>query len=283
MTDISTFDKLPNEIFHELFLYFNIRELYETFSRINIRFDLLIKNYNYLQVTANSINEMNHPVHRYYLPFIRRLIINHSKVFFDSDEHILTSVQCLILLQPSRDQWEAIQPIYFPSLQRLFLNNSTFIYKTKQLCQLIFSNQFSNLYQCEIPFVGYELNNQWHFSPKLRSIEIKIWDIRIYEQILRCCSNLIRFKIELSGPNEQTNLTSNVQHFRLEYLKFRTLHSITYEQIDSIVSLVPNLRHFILQATHYKQTSISLEQLNRILKQRTHSLIHFNFNIRFYL
>jgi len=282
MSDHFTFEQLPNEIFYELFEYLNIYELYKIFSRLNSRIDSLITNYKYLQIILDSFEDLDHPINRYFLPNVKTLIINHSKKFFDPIKSLFLSLRCLILCRPTREQWNSIYPVVFPNLERLYLINSTFAYRTEQLCCLIFSIGFSFLHTCSLPRVSYEDNNQWTCSPCLQSLQINIWDIRVYTQILDTCPNLLRLKIELGGGNNQEKfslLNSNKKYSTLRYLALHSSNPITCEFIDSILSFVPNLEHFLLNADHQRPSYIPVDTLASIFENRTPKLNRININI----
>ena len=275
MSDCLTLECLPNEIFHELFEYFDIFELYRTFSRLNSRINSLIQASPYLQIILHSPDDIDHPINRYFLPKIKSLIINHSKAFFDPVKFLFPSIRCLILCQPARNQWDSIQPDFFPHLERLCLINSVFAYRTEQMCKLIFSNKFPSLYTCSLPFVAYEENNSWTCSPALQSLQVNLWDIRVYQQLLAACPNLLRLKIELTGTINQTKLSlsdSDPKHSTLRYLSFRSTTSITCELIDSILFFVPDLQQFTLAATHQSPSHVSVHSLAAILQDRTAKL-----------
>jgi len=283
MSDYLTFEHLPNEILHELFEYLDTYELYRIFSRLNSRFNLLIKNFQYLQITLNSSEDIDHPINRYFLPKISTLIINHSKQFFDPIKLNFPSIRCLILCRPARVQWDSIQPIVFPNLQRLYLINSVFAYHTEQLCRFIFSNEFIYLHTCSLPFVSYEENNQWIGAPTLRAVQVNLWDIRVYQQILDSCPNLIRLKIEFIGGHNQEKLSittdSDKQHSTLRYLSFRSSIAITCELIDSILFFVPNLQRFSLNAICQRPSYVPMDTLASIFQDRTPKLSRIKIDI----
>jgi hypothetical protein len=279
---LMNFERLPNEIFHELFEYFDAYELYRIFSRLNSRIDLLIKNFRYLQIILYSIEDIDHPINRYFLSKTPTLIINHCKQFFDPIKFIFPSIRCLILCQPARVQWDSIQPIVFPNLQRLYLINSVLVYHTEQICRLLFSNEFTCLHTCSLPFVAYEENNQWTGAPLLQSLQVNFWDIRVYQQILDTCPNLIRLKIEFTGGHNQEKLSisdSDKQHSTLRCLSFRSSTAITCELIDSILFFVPNLQQFSLNATYQRPSNIPINTLASILQDRVPKLTRINIDI----
>ncbi|CAF1553136.1 unnamed protein product [Rotaria sp. Silwood1] len=283
MNDKLTLEQLPNEIFEELFEYFDIYELYRTFSQLNIRISSLLTNFKYLQVIFYTPEDIDLRVNRYFLPKTKTLIINHTKSFYDPIKiNLISHIRCLILCQPTREQWISIQPLYFPYLERLYLINSRFVYRTEQLCDLIFSNKFPYLYSCSLPHVSYELNNQWTYSLNLQSLQIKIWDIRVYTQILDACPKLIHLKIELNGGNSQENiqvLHSNKNHSVLRYLALYLSNPITHDFIDSILSFIPHLEYFVLDVKYQRPSSISLNTLASILEYRTPRLNRIHINI----
>ncbi|CAF1124352.1 unnamed protein product [Rotaria sordida] len=283
MNNKFTLEQLPNEIFQELFEYFDIYELYRTFSQLNFRVDSLLSNFKYLQVIFYTPEDIDYRVNRYFLPKTKTLIINHTKNFYDPLKiNLISHIHCLILCQPTREQWNSIQPLYFPYLERLYLINSRFIYRTEQLCYLIFSNKFPYLYSCSLPHISYEINNQWTYSLKLQSLQINIWDIRVYIQILNACPKLIYLKIELNGGNNQEKiqiLNTNKNHSILRHLTLYLFCPITYDFIDSILSFVPNLEYFILDVKYPRPSYISVNTLASILEYRTPRLNRININI----
>ncbi|CAF4342473.1 unnamed protein product, partial [Rotaria sp. Silwood2] len=68
----------------------------------------------------DSMNKsIDYRVNRYFLPKTKTLIINHIKSFYDPIKiSLLSHIRCLILCQPTREQWNSIQPLYFPYLER---------------------------------------------------------------------------------------------------------------------------------------------------------------------
>lgn len=271
-----TFEDLPNEIFHELFEYFSIYELYRTFTRLNSRMNSLIQYFRFHQIILHSLEDIDLPVHRYFLPNVSTLIINHSKQFLQPTQSVFPSIRCLILCKPTREQWNAIQPNLFPSLQRLYLINSVFAYRTEQLCQLIFSNQFSSLSMCSLPFVAYEEHYHWTISPVLQSLTISVWDIRVYKQILDSCPNLIRLKIQITGGTIDDGGFSLsdicVKHSLLQSLTLHSVKSISCELIDWILSFVPNLTELMIHVTDQRTSYIPLNRLASIFRDRTSRL-----------
>jgi len=283
MSDNYTLEQLPNEIFQELFEYFDTYELFQTFSQLNSRIDSLIKKFKYFQITLYSPADIDRRINRYFLSAAKTLVINHSMNFYDPIKFdLLSHIRCLILCQPTREQWNSIHPLRFPYLERLYLINSRFAYRTEQICRLIFTNEFHYLYSCSLPHISYEVNNQWTSSLSLRSLQISIWDIRVYTQILDTCPNLIRLKILLGGGTNQEKLlecNSNKKHPTLQYLIFYPSGPIICEFIDSILSFVSNLSYFSLNANHQRPSYVSLNTLASILECRTPKLNRINIDI----
>lgn len=269
-------EELPNEIFQELFEYFDIYELYKTFSKLNSRFDGLIQSFPHLQLVLHSSADFDHPVHRYFLSSIKTLVINHSKDFYNSSViPSLSHIRCLILCQPTRQQWNSIIPEDFPQLERLYLINSRFAYRTEQLCQLIFTNSFRSLHSCSLPHISYESKNLWTKSNNLRSLQVSIWDIRVYIQILCTCPNLSHLKISLGGAAQTDGfpLDSNpFSHSALQYLTFHHSKPITCQFMDSLLSCTPDLEHFSFRVDHHRPSDVSVNELARILQYRVPNL-----------
>ncbi|CAF0865072.1 unnamed protein product [Adineta ricciae] len=265
-------EELPNEIFHDLFEYFDIYELYKIFSKLNSRFDGLLKNFPHLQLILHSSDDFDHPVHRYLLLSVKTLVINHSKDFCNSSVlQSLSHVRCLILCQPTRQQWNAIIPEDFPHLERLYLINSRFAYRTEQLCQLIFSNSFPSLHSCSLPHISYESRNLWTGSNRLRSLQVSIWDIRVYIQILCTCPNLSHLKISLGGAAQTDDFlfdSNALSHSALQNLVFCHSKPITCQFMDSLLSCTPNLEHFSFRVDHRRPSHVSVNDLARILQCR---------------
>ncbi|UJR14233.1 hypothetical protein I4U23_001224 [Adineta vaga] len=282
MDNFQTLEKLPNEIFQDLFEYFDIYELYKIFSKLNFRFDGLVKNFQHLQIILHSFDDIHYPVNRYFLSTIKTLVIDHSKKFYDSTIiESISHIRCLILGEPTREQWESISPLYFPHLERLYLFNTRFAYRTEKLCQLIFSNAFSSLHSCSLPHITYELSNSWTQSYHLQSLQVNIWDIRVYTQILHTCPNLRHLTIRLSCEthSENVSLNSNLRHLNLQYLNLHRCKPITDGFIDSILSFVPNLSRFSLRANNHYPSSISMNTLVDIFQKRIPRLRRINIDI----
>lgn len=254
MNDKLTLESLPNEVFQELFEYFDTYELYKIFSALNFRIDSLITNFKYLQVILDTPDAIDYAVNRYFLPKTQILIINHTKSLCDPiNVKLLSHIRSLTLCQPTREQWNSIQPSLFPYLERLHIMNSRFAYRTERLCQLVFSNEFPNLYSCSLPHVAYESNNRWSHSFNIRSLEINIWDIRVYTRILAACPNINRLRMQINGGHTQENilLTNLIErHSALRQLAIYLSSPTTCDFIDSVLSFVPNLAYFLLASTY---------------------------------
>ncbi|CAF1006936.1 unnamed protein product [Adineta ricciae] len=276
-------EELPNEILHELFEYFDIYELYKIFSKLNSRFDGLLKSFPHLQLILHSSDDFDHPVHRYLLLSIKTLVINHSKDLCNSSIiQSLSHIRCLILCQPTRQQWNAIIPEDFPHLERLYLINSRFAYRTEQLCQLIFSNSFPSLCSCSLPHISYEPENLWTKSYRLRSLQASIWDIRVYMQILYTCPNLSHLKISLGGAAQTDDFpfdSNTFSHSALQNLVFHHSKPITCQFMDSLLSCTPNLDHFSFRVDHYRPSHVSVNDLAHILQHRVPKLRSIRFDM----
>ncbi len=93
MSDNLTFEDLPNEIFQDIFEYFDLYELYKTFSRLNSRIESIIKNCQCFQITLHTPDDINHPAYRYFNLKIQTVIVKHSKYFCDSTKFIPSQIR----------------------------------------------------------------------------------------------------------------------------------------------------------------------------------------------
>ena len=272
MNSQMTFEDLPNEVITEVFEYFTFDELCQTFSSLTRRLDALLCNDQHRQIILQKPKDCAHHLGRSLLPKRLTVSVAHSKKFFEPEESsLLENIHCLILEQPTREQWDSIQPGLFPNLTRLHLINSVFTYRTEELCRLIFSNAFPHLTTCTLSHVHYELNHQWTISLHLLSLHIYTWDVRVYSQVLLACPNLFRFTLELTRDNNEhirSLFATTKTHLQLRQLILRPSSPITIELIDALLSFVPNLDYLSLKANHRQSSCIPVPTFVSVLEHR---------------
>lgn len=283
MVESLTFEQLPNEIFRELFEYFDLKELYKTFSNLNCRISSLLAQGTHAQVILYKPEDIEFRIYQNLLPNVKTLVIGHTKAFYDSSKsNLFSNIRRLVLCQPTREQFNSITPSNFPNLERLHLINSRFVYGTEELCQRIFSNQFPYLNSCSLPRISHDINNQWTRSIGLQSLTINIWDIRVYIQILDTCPNLLHLKMELNGGYDQDKtivINSNKTHSSLRHMILTVSSPVTCDFIDAILSYVSCLEYFSFNAKYQRSSILSISRLASIVGIRIPRLIRIKMNI----
>ncbi|CAF4359089.1 unnamed protein product, partial [Adineta steineri] len=155
---LSYFEDLSNEIIYEIFEYFDIQYIYETFSFLNQRFANLIINSNLpIKINISSVSKPN--FQRYYkdiiIPYRQRIKSLHITNIFAADI-ILTS-------QDNISKLTRLETLILTNVSSSFLRNLRYLINLPKLSSLtIISDAYSNTDQAEVyqqifqlPFLKY--------------------------------------------------------------------------------------------------------------------------------
>lgn len=286
MVGRTTFESLPDDVIYEVFKYFSMDELNDSFVSLNSRYDSILTQCKHLKIVVTNPENILYRVRQDFIyEHASTLIVEHPKSFHQSiHQRILLNIRSLILAKPTRQQWDFIDASLFPNLQHLHLIDSIFTYRTEKLCQLIFSSTFSNLHTCSLPHVPYDETNHWQTSQTLRVLDVNVMNIRVYERILLSCPNLLKFRIKLNENYDQIStlsLASPMQHRCLRVLWIIPMNPINCDLIEYFLRFVPNLESFTLKTADSRPSYVPLATLSELLLQRTPRLrrIRLNFSL----
>jgi hypothetical protein len=230
----SQLELLPNETFIEIFQYFDIKQLFQTFDNLNSRFNKLIRSLNNLifKVYDNYIPKDN------FIPYIDNLII-HCQDYLSFK--CFTNIRHLNLIQLTGYSLEQLDSKTLPYLEDLSVKNingnSSDILYTK-----IFSNIFSGLKSSYISQDSeIQTNLKFEYLPVLCKLQIDIINLHIYETILSVCPNLNLFKFRLKPSKSDGDIKL---HFNLKRMIIKSedyIQSRNDNAINHCLSFVPNL------------------------------------------
>ena len=253
-TNTSRLEILPNEIFIDIFQYFNARDLYRAFYNLNSRFNTLLQSLDNLVLTLSKNDFNNYNEYEMCIPYVDTLILDsETDIYLNS----FTNIRRLKLLSPTNVQLNELQSAILPSLEHLSIgNNSNFfdppdgIYEFN-ICEKIFSNTYPHLKTCtlllENIFFSLSFANQ---LLQLRILKLQLINFSIYQSILSQCPNLYLFQFSSQSykqpvlPNEHTNLRKMI-------LIFFNVSKPLYDcDIQSYLASVPNLEQLIIHGTN---------------------------------
>jgi hypothetical protein len=109
---------LPNEILHEIFQYFNARDLFKVFNNLNSRFNELIRSLNNLSIKflTSDPNEINDS--HIYSHYIHIIILSHGANIYLNN---FTNIRRLKFLNPTYKQLDILNSLILPYLEHLYV------------------------------------------------------------------------------------------------------------------------------------------------------------------
>jgi hypothetical protein len=237
----------PNELLIELFEYITPYDLYTAFFNLNFRLNSIINSLQNLQLTLQEDWDNKEHTIPFFALQISTLIIRHDELINFS---YYANIRSLKLSMPTANQCNAIQPSFLPNLEHLYISNLYFSDNSEQLCRFIFSPLFSRLRNCQIDRMTFTHCHSYS-SLSLRQLTISpcTWKSNIYIQIFNACPNLTYLRI-IRLRNTPFELSPSVirphTSLRSLHVHFYSIGNTWYDQINWLLSMVPNLENFIL-------------------------------------
>jgi len=254
---ITQIECLSNELFFEIFEYFNAQDLFQAFYNLNSRFNILLQSLHNLSLSLNTSH--SNEIHRYdYLaPYINILIIN-GKI--QMNLNYFTKIRHLILLQPTDELLQQLNINHLPYLEHLFIRS---INRIEDNCNQIFPNGFPDLKSCCIYKTGLlTISLSWIQMFSLRILKIGDIDLLIYKSILSSCPNLYLFKFtRIISDNKSFDIIKHI-HLKKLIIAIPWFEEL-FEDCDmnSYFSCIPNLEQLIIHRTN-ESKSINESFLN---------------------
>ena len=275
---ITRLECFPNELLLELFEYISPHDLYQIFAQLNARLNVLIHSLRNLRVILPEDwdREEQLPI-PFHASQISTLIIKHDEPIHFSAYPNLRSLK---LSMPTREQCNGIQAALLPHLEHLFISNLYFADHSEELCRLIFSSTFSRLQTCQIDRMTLDHSHS-SSSSSLRQLILSpsTWQSNFYPIIFQSCPRLTHLTIQrLRKSSFSLAFDTPLLHTALRSLNmhFSSIGDDWFDQIDCLLSIVPNLEHFQL---NIEQNEINLEfpfqRLAHLLTKHVPQLVNF--------
>lgn len=315
---ILTLECLPNEILLNLYEYFDIQELYQSFYNLNQRFHLLLQSLTHLTFNYQIPNDNDINSNLIYSSQIYTINIYSQK---NLQLKQFSNLHRLIIWYPTYEQLIQITTQTFPYLKYLSVSFTILNSTISNLYEKIFSNGFPLLKSCFLSGFESPINtNQWNQSPNLRYLNIT----SNYPTILTSCPNLYSLNLTLTNLSNisfyfqphfhlkrlKLILTSiiwleNEKNFETFFLSIPTIERFSFHKIFSITnsidllfnydwlsnifkSFLPNLKEFIyhlyiMNLFHIDQTDIekNLLKIKQSFSNAHHNQSKFSLQIEF--
>jgi len=261
MNSLIRLEDLPNELLIDIFKYIDARRLYQSFYKLNCRFDILLDSLTQLCLVIWPLKDDDN----YDDLFASRVdtLVVHFDVIFTLSRYI--NVRHLVLFHSKHEQISQIM-IEGSHLETISLISPRCFYTTFGFHEMIFSNKFPYLKSCYLTTVyspSFELRQlSWGQSPALRSLRISSHDSLIHVAILNACPNL--YFLDLSLFQLDHTPLDIKPHRNLKRMKF-TMNNLLWPSDDTIFET------FFLSMPYLKRLSIQRsaalpELINELLK-----------------
>ena len=210
------FEDLPNELLIEIFQSIDARNLFESFSNLNRRFNALLRSLNKLIFIIRPGQEQHENIDH---AQIETLIV-HSNANLKLSSY--PRLRHLILID-SKDKQISEAMKDARSVEKIALISPRCFYTTLNFHEMIFSNGFPRLKSCHLTSVylpSMEIRQvSWKQSPSIRSLKISSRDPSIHLAVLSACPNLRYFDLTIRQLDHP--LVEIDTHFHLRKLRLR--------------------------------------------------------------
>jgi hypothetical protein len=262
----SIFEFFPDEIIIDIFEYFDIRDLYQSFYGLNSRLNSILRSRKNLSLTFSSPDEIDDPFIDLFIKYIIKLIIDHSSYM---NFQPFFSLHSLILNSPSDDQLEQIYLCKFPYLIHLEFGIMSNRLSHRALNEFLHCKQYPSLQTCifhhENNAVSLNRYRQiWSSSSILRTIWFNSIDLSLLNSDNRLINREKIFSIDVIHLNLK----------RFDICCVSTGPSIL--DIDYFLQHTPNLEKFKIASNEIYYSYEFLQQLASILQQRLMNLHQFD-------
>jgi hypothetical protein len=236
------FEQLPNELFGDLFTYFDLPKLQFSFWNLNQRFnDLLQSQTNLSHVLENDQASLIELFARQ----ISRLKINTLETV---DLSRLCNLRVLQLPRATAWQIEHVRPDLMPQLTDLSLSTSVYISLPLELLEDIFSSHFRYLRHVQLGRVDLFRSSFQLQSFSLRCVYVTCINPNLIRQILFSCPNLDTFHGTFIGQNHPiASPPPSYDHPLREFALLDSYQKLSFETIEILLLYVPNVECLSLQ------------------------------------
>ena len=258
----SLLELFPDEVILDIFKYYDIRDLYQSFYGLNSRLNGIIESTDNLSLIISSPDEMDDPFFDLFTIHIVKLVIDHSSYI---DLQPFSYLHSLILNSPTDDQLKQIYLYKFPYLIHLEFGIMSNKLSHYALQQFLHCKQLPSLQTCifhhENNAVSLNRYRQiWSNSSTLRTVWLNSVDLSL-------CSN------NGSNNGEKKKFSIDVKHLNLKRFDICCVSTgPSIIEIDHLLQQTPNLERFKIASNEIYYSYEFLQQLASILQQR---LINF--------
>ena len=263
---ISRLEDLPNELLFGVFKYVDTRDLYRSFWQLNDRLDDILQSLKNLslKIDQNDLSMMH--------LFAARVVRLEVNTWHEVDLRRFVNLRSLILRRTTRIQVTQIRPNILPHLTYLSLSLAFDFWSSTQLAQEVFSNGFPSLRYADLGRVDIPYTHSWSMSPHLRSLSVCSSEAVIVSLALASCPHLRHLHVQIFGDRHRIALPSlRINHQLRRFTFFDSYGTLTIDEIDFLLSYIPNLR-----CIHLTLTEISFVQLAHSLAHRLPHLQQFD-------
>ncbi|CAF0844612.1 unnamed protein product [Rotaria sordida] len=266
----STLELFPDELILDIFEYFDIRDLYQSFYGLNSRLNAIIRSRKKLSLKLSTPDEMNDPYFNLYTRHIVNLIIDHSSFI---DFQLFSYLHSLILYSPSKDQLEQIYLCKLPYLIHLEFGimSDTLFYRN--FYEFLHCERFPSLQTCifhheDNPVSLNRYRQIWSNTSTLRTVWLSSIDLSL-------CS-------DIDLHTDEKSLSIDVMHLSLKRFDICCVSAgPSILDIDHLLVQTPNLERFKIASSEVCHSYECLQQLASILQRRLIHLHRFDCELQF--
>lgn len=244
MSSISQFENLPNELIFELFVYFDVEDLFRSFWNLNERLNKILKSLKNLSMIIDD--KTSSAVLQIFAEQIQSLIVKKSIRF---DFRRFVNVENFQMTRMTNSDLEQIRSDVFPHLVDLRLSNSFHCSLPNCLLNEIFNNGFSSLRRVRLGRVDLFCSTSNFSSDSIEELEVILIDPNSIPQILQTCRNLRSFNVNFLGQNQnlRSATSSNYDH-PLKSFQLRDPHEkLSSHTLNVVFLYMPHLHRLELQ------------------------------------
>ncbi|CAF1633394.1 unnamed protein product [Rotaria sp. Silwood1] len=236
-------EDLPNELLIDTFGYFDIRELFYSFWKLNKRFKQLIRSLQNLSLTL----EKDEPkLISLFACQIRQLVVNTRQ---DINFNQFPRLYSLVLHQMTPNQWKQLGSAFLPHLTYLSTSCITeYSYEGLLLhIRILFSNQLPTLRHLNLGFIHAPVF-RWTESSSLYSISVRSNDPTVVPYILTSCHNLYYLDVSFLPDTVENCKNQSVitNHPLKQFILSDSYHKLSFEIVDIFLSSIPNVKRIKL-------------------------------------
>jgi len=266
-------EQLPNELFLQIFAYFDLRNLQLTFWGLNSRLNTLLLSIPNISIDLENSNDYS--LIEQFARQISRLKISLNQTIDLSE---FTNIHFLELCRPNDYQFDQIRSDLLPNLFYLSITELNRITFPKDVLEEIFSGRFRNLQEAKLPRLDslpIHLNNTQCLS--LRILDITCTNPNVICQIITICPNLSKLSVTFFGSNRHIlpPLGSAYNHNLGEFSLLDSYYCLTTETVEILFLYMPNLKSLNLQT----QCRTAVQNLFQTISNSFSSLEQFDCGI----